>query len=150
MRRYGGETGARSPVYRLPGRLRQMGRPNYNSVVATFCHNIAHGLPLTIRDPHAACDLAYVDDVVAEFLRRSRRLRRPTAGRGDARLTDHARGARGAHPSFRGHPRHADCSTCRTGCPRALPHLPLLPAAGAVRLRARCKYGDPRRPSPSS
>jgi UDP-2-acetamido-2,6-beta-L-arabino-hexul-4-ose reductase len=44
-------------------------KPNYNSVTATFCHNIAHDLPITISDPHTAIELCYVDDVVASFLR---------------------------------------------------------------------------------
>ena len=44
-------------------------RPNYNSVVATFCHNIARGLPITVNDPAAQVPLVYIDDVAAEFMR---------------------------------------------------------------------------------
>ena len=43
-------------------------RPNYNSVTATFCHNIAHGLPIQISDPGREVELAYIDDVVAALL----------------------------------------------------------------------------------
>ena len=42
--------------------------PNYNSVVATFCHNIAHGLPIAISDPARVVELVHVDDVVAAFM----------------------------------------------------------------------------------
>lgn len=54
-------------IYRLPGLFGKWSRPNYNSVVATFCHNIANDQPLRIDDPDAMLTLAYVDDVVAEF-----------------------------------------------------------------------------------
>jgi UDP-2-acetamido-2,6-beta-L-arabino-hexul-4-ose reductase len=43
-------------------------RPNYNSVTATFCHSIAHGLPISISDPTREIELVYVDDVVAQFV----------------------------------------------------------------------------------
>lgn len=64
------DTGAPVAVYRLPNVFGKWARPNYNSVVATFCHNVVHGLPLEIHDPEAKLRLVYVDDVVAEFLRR--------------------------------------------------------------------------------
>lgn len=54
-------------IYRLPGVFGKWCRPNYNSVVATFCHNIARGLPITISDPARVVELVYIDDVVAEF-----------------------------------------------------------------------------------
>ena len=57
-------TGAPALVYRLPGVFGKWCRPSYNSVVATFCHNIAHGLPITISDPAHVVELAYIDDVV--------------------------------------------------------------------------------------
>ena len=63
------EGGGRALVYRLPGLFGKWSRPDYNSVVATFCHNLARGLPITVRDPDFAVELAYVDDVVAEFLK---------------------------------------------------------------------------------
>lgn len=55
-------------IYRLPNVFGKWARPNYNSAVATFCHNIAHDLPITVNDPAAKLRLAYVDDVVAAFL----------------------------------------------------------------------------------
>ena len=61
-------TGAPSYIYRLPNVFGKWCRPNYNSAVATFCHNIAHDLPIQINDPSALIQLVYVDDVVADFL----------------------------------------------------------------------------------
>lgn len=55
-------------IFRLPNVFGKWGRPNYNSVVSTFCHNIARGLPIQINDPAAPLSLVYVDDVVAHFL----------------------------------------------------------------------------------
>jgi len=66
--RYGKETGAPIAVYRLTNVFGKWCRPNYNSVVATFCHNIAHGLPITISDPAVVVKLVYVDDVVDAFI----------------------------------------------------------------------------------
>jgi UDP-2-acetamido-2,6-beta-L-arabino-hexul-4-ose reductase len=68
VRRYGRESGAPALVYRLPGLFGKWSRPNYNAVVSTFCHNIARGLPITISDPGREIEIAYVDDVVSEFL----------------------------------------------------------------------------------
>ena len=56
-------------IYRLPNVFGKWSRPNYNSVVATFCHNIARGLPITVNDPAAQVPLVYIDDVAAEFMR---------------------------------------------------------------------------------
>lgn len=55
-------------IYRLPGIFGKWCKPNYNSVVATFCHNIASGLDIQISDSNKIIQLAYVDDVVDEFL----------------------------------------------------------------------------------
>jgi UDP-2-acetamido-2,6-beta-L-arabino-hexul-4-ose reductase len=55
-------------IYRLPGVFGKWCKPNYNSVVATFCHNIARGLPIQINDPEARLQLVYVDDVVSSFI----------------------------------------------------------------------------------
>jgi UDP-2-acetamido-2,6-beta-L-arabino-hexul-4-ose reductase len=63
------KTGSPVVIYRLPGVFGKWCRPNYNSVVATFCHNVAHGLPLKVNDPNAPLQLVYVDDVVREILR---------------------------------------------------------------------------------
>jgi UDP-2-acetamido-2,6-beta-L-arabino-hexul-4-ose reductase len=54
-------------IYRLPGVFGKWCRPNYNSVVATFCHNKAHDLPVQIKDAQAIVRLVYVDDVVNAF-----------------------------------------------------------------------------------
>ena len=64
-----GRVGNPVTIYRLPGVFGKWCRPNYNSVVATFCHNIANDLPIQINDPAAALNLVYVDDVVSEFIR---------------------------------------------------------------------------------
>lgn len=63
-----GETGNPVVVFRLPGVFGKWCRPNYNSVVATFCHNIARGLPIQINDPAASLRLVYVDDVVSALI----------------------------------------------------------------------------------
>ena len=55
-------------IYRLPGVFGKLCKPNYNSVVATFCNNIAKGLPIKINAPHAILKLVYIDDVVESFL----------------------------------------------------------------------------------
>ena len=55
-------------IYRLSGVFGKWCKPNYNSVVATFCHNIARGLPIQINDPAARLQLVYVDDVVSSFI----------------------------------------------------------------------------------
>lgn len=60
--------GASVTIYRLPGVFGKWCRPNYNSVVATFCYNIARALPIKITDPANALELVYVDDVVAQFM----------------------------------------------------------------------------------
>lgn len=63
-------TGQAVYIYRLPNVFGKWCRPNYNSAVATFCHNIAQDLPIQINDPSALLRLVYVDDVVASFLAR--------------------------------------------------------------------------------
>lgn len=55
-------------VFRLPNVFGQRCKPNYNSAVATFCHNIARGLPIQINDPASPVTLVYVDDVIRHFL----------------------------------------------------------------------------------
>jgi UDP-2-acetamido-2,6-beta-L-arabino-hexul-4-ose reductase len=55
-------------VFRLPGVFGKWCKPNYNSVVATFCHNLARDLHIQINDPAATLRLVYVDDVVTAFL----------------------------------------------------------------------------------
>ena len=65
---YGEETGAKVLVYRFPNLFGKWCRPNYNSVIATFCHNLANDLPITIHDPAAELEVVYIDDLVAELL----------------------------------------------------------------------------------
>lgn len=62
------ETGNPCTIFRLPGVFGKWCKPNYNSVVATFCHNIARDLPIQINDPTASLRLVYVDDVVTALL----------------------------------------------------------------------------------
>lgn len=62
------ETGNPAVIFRLPGVFGKWCRPNYNSVVATFCHNIARDLPIQIHDPDARLRLVYIDDVVSALL----------------------------------------------------------------------------------
>lgn len=65
---YGRQTGVPVLVYRFPNLFGKWCRPNYNSVVATFCHNIAHDLPIQINDRSAGLELLYIDDLVEEML----------------------------------------------------------------------------------
>ena len=64
---YGKETGAKVLVYRFPNLFGKWCRPNYNSAVATFCNNIANGLPIQVNDPSTLLELLYIDDLVEEM-----------------------------------------------------------------------------------
>lgn len=66
--RYAQETGAKVLVYRFPNLFGKWCRPNYNSAVATFCHNYAHDLPIIVNDPSTELELLYIDDLIAELL----------------------------------------------------------------------------------
>lgn len=65
---YAAETGAKVLVYRFPNLFGKWCRPNYNSAVATFCNNIANGLPIHVNDPNVMLSLCYIDDVVDELI----------------------------------------------------------------------------------
>lgn len=65
---YGADTGADVLVYRFPNLFGKWCKPNYNSVIATFCHNIAHNLPIQINDKSTSLELLYIDDLVEELL----------------------------------------------------------------------------------
>ena len=65
---YGEQTHAKVLVYRFPNLFGKWCRPNYNSVVATFCHNYAHDLPITVNDPKVELEMLYIDDLVEEML----------------------------------------------------------------------------------
>lgn len=65
---YGKKAGAKILIYRFPNLYGKWCRPNYNSAVATFCHNIANGLPITVNDPNVELELLYIDDLVDEMI----------------------------------------------------------------------------------
>ncbi|MCG7506266.1 UDP-2-acetamido-2,6-beta-L-arabino-hexul-4-ose reductase [Mesorhizobium retamae] len=65
---YGHSTGAPVRIFRLANVFGKWARPNYNSAVATFCHNIARNLPISINDANAKLNLVYIDDVVSTFI----------------------------------------------------------------------------------
>ena len=65
---YADQTGAKVLVYRFPNLFGKWCRPNYNSAVATFCHNIANDLPITVNDRNISLELVYIDDLVYEML----------------------------------------------------------------------------------
>ena len=69
IREYAENSGAKAVVYRFKNLFGKWCRPNYNSVTATFCHNIAHGLPISISDPSRIIELTYIDDVVNALVR---------------------------------------------------------------------------------
>ncbi|HKM10721.1 MAG TPA: capsular polysaccharide biosynthesis protein CapF [Bacilli bacterium] len=65
---YAKQTGAKVLVYRFPNVFGKWCRPNYNSAVATFCHNVARDLPITVNDRSVLMNLVYIDDVVTELI----------------------------------------------------------------------------------
>jgi UDP-2-acetamido-2,6-beta-L-arabino-hexul-4-ose reductase len=68
MFEYAQETGARVLVYRFPNLFGKWCRPNYNSAIATFCHNIANDLPIQVNDRSVEMELLYIDDLVDEMI----------------------------------------------------------------------------------
>lgn len=80
MRAYERGTGAKVLLYRLPNVFGKWCRPNYNSAVATFCHNVANELPVTVHDPDTVISLVYIDDVIREFLKAFSGLAEPKDG----------------------------------------------------------------------
>ncbi len=83
LRDYCRTMGAAGVAFRLKNLFGKWCRPNYNSVAATFCHNIARGLAIQISDPGRVIDLTYIDDVVEAFVRE---LPRPEGGEGGFRF----------------------------------------------------------------
>lgn len=69
VRAHGERNDGRVLIYRLPNLFGKWCRPHYNSVIATFCHQIAREQPIAVHDPEAILTLSYIDDVVSEFLR---------------------------------------------------------------------------------
>ena len=68
LEQYAQQMGAPVSIFRLTNVFGKWARPNYNSAVATFCHNVARGLPIIVSDPAAVLRLVYIDDVVDAFL----------------------------------------------------------------------------------
>jgi len=68
LRDWSKRMGAGVAIFRLKNVFGKWCRPNYNSVVATFCHNVARGLPISISDPAKKIELVYIDDVISAFL----------------------------------------------------------------------------------
>jgi len=67
--RHSAETGSPVYIFRLPHVIGKWCRPNYNSVVATFCHNIIRDLPIHVDDPSYQLRLVYIDDLISMFVR---------------------------------------------------------------------------------
>ena len=65
---YAKKCNAKVYIFRLPNVFGKWCKPNYNSAVATFCHNIARELPIKINDPTSELQLVYVDDVISAFI----------------------------------------------------------------------------------
>ncbi|MFZ7942498.1 capsular polysaccharide biosynthesis protein CapF [Neobacillus sp. 19] len=63
------ETDVKVFIYRLPNLFGKWSKPNYNTVVATYCHNVARNLDIQINNPDAELTLCYIDDVLEEFFR---------------------------------------------------------------------------------
>jgi UDP-2-acetamido-2,6-beta-L-arabino-hexul-4-ose reductase len=65
---YQAKTGAKAYIFRLPNVFGKWGRPNYNSFVSTFCHNVANDLPITVNDQNVSVELVYIDDICHKFM----------------------------------------------------------------------------------
>ncbi len=66
--KYHEKTNAPVYIYRLPGVFGKWSRPNYNTVVATFCYNIARDMNISVSDPNRELELVYIDDVVESLI----------------------------------------------------------------------------------
>lgn len=69
IEKYANDNNVEGGIYRLPNVFGKWSKPNYNSAIATFCHNIARDLPIQVNDPNAELTLVYIDDVVNEFIK---------------------------------------------------------------------------------
>ncbi len=85
---YAAETGAKVLVYRFKNLFGKWGKPNYNSVVATFCHNIANDLPIQINDPNTELELIYIDDLIDEMFNALKGLEHRCSFRGNISIVD--------------------------------------------------------------
>ena len=77
---YGRDNGVKVYVYRFPNVFGKWCRPNYNSAVATFCHNIARNLPIQVNEANPTLKLVYIDDVVKELINALNRAASKCAG----------------------------------------------------------------------
>jgi UDP-2-acetamido-2,6-beta-L-arabino-hexul-4-ose reductase len=68
LKLHSNKTGCTAKIFRFPNVFGKWCRPNYNSVVATFCHNIIHGIPVEIHDADARVNLVYIDDVISALV----------------------------------------------------------------------------------
>lgn len=68
VRRYGEENNVAVMIYRFPNLFGKWCKPNYNSVIATFCHNISHDIPIQVNDESTTLTVAYIDDVIASLI----------------------------------------------------------------------------------
>lgn len=68
VEQWAGRGGGSAVIFRIRNVFGKWCRPNYNSVTATFCHNVARGLPLVVSDANRALELVYIDDVVSALL----------------------------------------------------------------------------------
>jgi len=66
---YSRDTGSKVMVFRLPNIFGKWSKPDYNSVVATFCHNVSRGIDIQVNDPETLLTLCYIDDVLREFVK---------------------------------------------------------------------------------
>lgn len=76
---YSKQTGAQIFIYRLPNVFGKWSKPNYNTVIATWCYNITHDLPVNIDNPKALLSLVYIDDVVNSFAKHLQHDSKPSS-----------------------------------------------------------------------
>lgn len=69
VQEYGTDNNVETYIYRFSNLFGKWSRPNYNSVISTFCHNVARGIDITVNDPEITLNLTYIDDVLNEFNR---------------------------------------------------------------------------------
>lgn len=121
LERHSERTGQPVHLFRLPNVFGKWARPNYNSAIATFCHNIARGLEISVNDPAARLELAYIDDVVEAFVAL---MRKPPEGSGFRQVSPVYSATVGELADMIGgfHESRRSMTTARvgTGLPRAL------------------------------
>ncbi len=80
LQHFAADSGATIAIFRLKNVFGKWCRPNYNSVVATFCHHVAHDLPIQVSDPNRELELVHVDDVISAMLGEMERPQRRQRG----------------------------------------------------------------------